>query len=103
MVAPYIPGRLIPTDKDYIIQSMLFDGVNDLEAVKDDISQKLSQVYLTGKQKVSRKRKKRALGSIDSVVSFAGLTYAMYGVNSNLTNDINEFLQTYFKLYFKSI
>ena len=68
MVTPYAPGILNPTVTAYINQKMRFDGVSDLNTIKGDLSTKLAQVYLTAKQKRSGKRKRRALGSIDSVV-----------------------------------
>ena len=46
---------------------MEYNGGNSEEA-KKQLSTKLSMVYLAAKQKGSRKRRKRALGSIDSVV-----------------------------------
>ena len=67
LVGPYIPGLINPTAQDYIIQGMEYDGGNSEEA-KKQLSTKLSKVYLAAKQKGSRKRRKRALGSIDSVV-----------------------------------
>lgn len=67
LVGPYIPGSINPTVQDYIIQGMEYNGGNSEEA-KKQLSTKLSEVYLAAKQKGSRKRRKRALGSIDSVV-----------------------------------
>jgi uncharacterized protein Veg len=56
---------------DYIIQNMQFNNVLDLQAIKEEISEKLTQIYVKAKLKGSRKRRKRALGSIDTVVSIS--------------------------------
>ena len=67
LVSPYAPGSFNPTTTAYIIQSMKFEGVSDFQSIRNDLSIKLSKVYLEAKQKLSRRRR-RALRSIDSVV-----------------------------------
>lgn len=74
MVAPYIPRNLQPTEKDKIVQNMQINNVSNLaavkQAVKQDISNKLARVYVQARlASTRRKRRKRALGSIDAVVS----------------------------------
>ena len=71
LVAPYIPGMLQPREMDYIIQNMQFNNVKNLEAIKNEISNKLTRVYVNAQLNGVQKRRKRALGSIDAVVSIS--------------------------------
>ena len=68
-MVPYIPDELKPRNLDYIVQNMQFDNINKLEDIKDEIGKKLTEVYVRAQLKGSRKRKRRALGSIEAVVS----------------------------------
>ena len=70
-MVPYIPGILQPRVLDYIVQNMRFDNVRVLRDIEDEISRKLTRVYVRAQLKGSRKRKRRALGSIDTVVSIS--------------------------------
>ena len=54
---------------DYVTQNMQFDHVHDLQAIFEKISEKLTQVYVKAQLEGSRKRRKRALGSISAMVS----------------------------------
>ena len=68
-VVPYIPSELRPRNLDYVVQNMQFDNINKLKDVKDDIGKKLTEVYVRAQLNGPRKRKRRALGSIEAVVS----------------------------------
>ncbi|XP_046861142.1 uncharacterized protein LOC124454375 [Xenia sp. Carnegie-2017] len=69
LVLPYIPENLQPTEKDKIVQNMQINNVSNLTTVKQDISNKLARVYVQARlASTRRKRRKRALGSIDAVI-----------------------------------
>lgn len=72
-MVPYIPDELLPVQTGYIIQNMQFDNVRDLQVIKADISDKLTRVYVKAQLKGTRKRRRRALGSINAMVRISRL------------------------------
>lgn len=75
-MVPYIPSVLHPQEFDKIIQNMQFNNVPDLQAIRDEISTRLTWVYVRAQLKDSQKRRKRALGSINAVVSILRSNFA---------------------------
>ncbi|CAB4035892.1 Hypothetical predicted protein, partial [Paramuricea clavata] len=78
---------LQPSEMDYIIQNMQFNNVTNLEAIKNEISNKLTQVYVKALLSGVQKRRKRALGSIDAVVTGTSWTQ---GISADVTYYITD-------------
>ena len=77
-MGPYIEGSLKVTISDYaVIRMSVPEGTNlEDEKTKSDFEDKLATIYVTGKSRAAKRRKKRAVGSVSAKVRVTKLLVA---------------------------